>query len=66
MKASQELSDLIEIAKFSQEPQDGFAHLRKVQRAKWAVEEIRRLRAKTNRLIDLLPKTEDLIKEEEI
>ena len=49
MKASQELIDLIEIARFWQEPQ--FAHLPSMHRAKWAVDEIQRLRAKTNRLI---------------
>jgi hypothetical protein len=49
MKTSQELIDLIEIAQFSQESQ--FAHLPRVRRAKWAVEEIRRLRAKVNRMI---------------
>jgi hypothetical protein len=49
MKAPQELIDLMEIAAFSQESQ--FAHLPRVHRAKWAVDEIKRLRAKVNRLI---------------
>ena len=57
---------------------DGFFALaddgetRTVSAVKWALSEIQRLRAKTNRVIrgyqyfDLCPKTEDLIKEEEI
>ena len=49
MKASQELIDIIEIASFSQEPQS--ARLPMVRRAKWAVDEIQRLRAKVNRLV---------------
>jgi len=50
MNASQELIDLIEIAKFSQGLPCGVVH-RRIQRAKWAVDEIKRLRAKVNRLI---------------
>jgi hypothetical protein len=71
MNALQELIDLIEIAELSQGLPCGVVH-RRVQRAKYAVGEIRRLRAKINRLIrgyqdfDLLSKTEDLIEEEEI
>ena len=52
MKAPQELIDLIEVAEFSQGLPCGFVH-RKIQRAKWAVDEIKRLRAKTNRLISV-------------
>ena len=50
MNALQELIDIIEIAERSQGPPYGVVH-RRIQRAKYAVDEIKRLRAKTNRLI---------------
>jgi hypothetical protein len=72
MTVHQEWMELREIAKATEEATCGLQQLRKVKQAKWAVDEIRRLRAKVNRLIrgyqyfDLHPKTEDLIREEEI
>ena len=54
MTVHQEWIDLVEIASFSQALLSGAHQLRKVQRATWAVEEIRRLRAKTNRLIRVI------------
>ena len=76
MNHSEELRQLMEIAEFNVESiSDQFA-AKKVKRAKYAVDEIRRLRARVNRLIKAISDAEsngnhnyndnDLILEEEI
>ena len=51
MTVRQEWIDLVEIARFPQVLLRGDQQLTTVQRAKWAVEEIQRLKRKANRLI---------------
>ena len=79
-KHAGELSDLLEIAEFNVGFISNPVAVKKVKRAKYAVDEIRRLRAKVNRLIRVhneqdadgnhigehYAATEDLILEEEI
>ena len=80
MKCPEELHDLMEIAEFNVESISDPFTAKKVKRAKYAVNEIRRLRAKVNRLIRVhneqdadgnhigehYAATEDLVLEEEI
>ena len=80
MTHQEELRDLMEIAEFNVKLISNPFTSKKVTRAKWAVDEIRRLRAKTNRLIrahneedasgnhigEHYPADEDLVLEEEI
>lgn len=77
MKDSEELRDLMEIAEFYVESiSNQIAAKKRVKRAKYAVDEIRRLRARVNRLVKAIGDAEsngnhnyndqDLILEEEI
>jgi hypothetical protein len=61
MTVHQEWMELQEIARFPEEATCGLQQLRKVKRAKWAVDEIRRLRSKVNRLIRVIKILEDEI-----
>ena len=51
MTVAQEWMELREIARLAEGATCGLQQLKKVKQAKWAVDEIRRLRAKVNRLI---------------
>ena len=80
MKRPEELRDLMEIAEFNVKFISNPSTAKKVKRARYAVDEIRRLRAKSNRLIRVhneqdadgnhigehYATTEDLVLEEEI
>lgn len=80
MKHPEELRELMNIAEFPVKFLSTIHAIKSVNRAKWAVAEIRRLRAKTNRLIcvhneedadgnhigEHYAATEDLVLEEEI